>query len=236
MFTPGFGYDRAITIFSPDGRLFQVEYALEAVKRGTTAVGVRCPEGVVLAVEKRIVPLQESVEKIFIIDDHIGTAIAGLTSDARILVAEARLQAQLNKLNYDAPIPVEILTKKIGDLKQLYTQHAGVRPFGVALLIAGVDDYGPHLYVTDPSGTYWGYKATAIGAGASSAMEVLEKEYKDNLDIDSATLLALKSLKKAMGSEFDPKKVEVAVALMKTKKFEKLSPEEVEKYFQKLGE
>lgn len=236
MFTPGFGYDRAITIFSPDGRLFQVEYALEAVKRGTTAVGVRCPEGVVLAVEKRIVPLQESVEKIFIIDDHIGTAIAGLTSDARILVAEARLQAQLNKLNYDTPIPVEILTKKIGDLKQLYTQHAGVRPFGVSLLIAGVDEYGPHLYVTDPSGTYWGYKATAIGAGTSSAMEVLEKEYKDDLNIDSAILLALKSLRKAMGSEFDSKKVEVAVALMKTKKFERLSPEKVEEYLRKLSE
>ena len=134
------------------------------------------------------------------------------------------------------PIPVEILTKKIGDLKQLYTQHAGVRPFGVSLLIAGVDEYGPHLYVTDPSGTYWGYKATAIGAGASSAMEVLEKEYKDDLNIDSAILLALKSLKKAMGSEFDSKKVEVAVALMKTKRFEKLSPEEVEKYLQKLSE
>ncbi len=236
MFTPGFGYDRAITIFSPDGRLFQVEYALEAVKRGTTAVGVRCPEGVVLAVEKRVVPLQESVEKIYIIDDHIGTAIAGLTSDARILVAEARLQAQINKLNYDTPISVEILTKRIGDLKQLYTQHAGVRPFGVSLLIAGVDDYGSHLFVTDPSGTYWGYKATAIGAGASSAMEILEKEYRDDLDINSAILLALKSLKNAMGSEFDSKKVEVAVALMKTKKFEKLPAEEVENFIQKLKE
>jgi len=236
MFQPGFGYDRAITIFSPDGRLFQVEYALEAVKRGTTAVGVRCSEGVVLAVEKRVVPLQESVEKIYIIDDHIGTAIAGLTSDARILVAEARLQAQINKLNYDTPISVEILTKRIGDLKQLYTQHAGVRPFGVSLLIAGVDDYGSHLFVTDPSGTYWGYKATAIGAGASSAMEILEKEYRDDLDINSAILLALKSLKNAMGSEFDSKKVEVAVALMKTKKFEKLPPEEVEKLIEKLKE
>jgi len=236
MFQPGFGYDRAITIFSPDGRLFQVEYALEAVKRGTTAVGVRCSEGVVLAVEKRVVPLQESVEKIYIIDEHIGTAIAGLTSDARILVAEARLQAQINKLNYDTPISVEILTKRIGDLKQLYTQHAGVRPFGVSLLIAGVDDYGSHLFVTDPSGTYWGYKATAIGAGASSAMEILEKEYRDDLDINSAILLALKSLKNAMGSEFDSKKVEVAVALMKTKKFEKLPPEEVEKLIEKLKE
>lgn len=234
---PGLGYDRAITIFSPDGRLFQVEYAIEAVRRGTTAIGVRCKDGVVLAVEKRILSLQdpESVEKIFVIDEHIGAAIAGLTADARVLVDQARVQAQVNKLSYDEPISVESLTKYIGDLKQVYTQHAGVRPFGVSFLIAGVDDAGPKLFMTDPSGTYWGYWATAIGAGSQKAKEILEKEYKKDLNLEEGIKLSLTALKAVLEGEFDASRVEIAIVDIQTKKFRKLSAEEVQKYIENLS-
>ncbi|MHA1595957.1 MAG: archaeal proteasome endopeptidase complex subunit alpha [Candidatus Baldrarchaeia archaeon] len=236
MIPPAFGYDRAITIFSPDGRLFQVEYAMEAVKKGATAVGVKCKDGVVLSVEKKLLPLQEpmNVTKVFQIDEHVGVAIAGLTADARILIHYARLEAQLNRLNYDEPISVELLAKRIGDIKQLYTQHAGVRPFGVSLLIAGVDDKGPRLFMTDPSGTFWEFKAVAMGAGAQAAMELLEKEYRDDLSLDDAVMLALKALRKAMNGEIDSKKVEMAIAYRETRKFRLLSPEEVNHYVEKL--
>ncbi|MHA1836276.1 MAG: archaeal proteasome endopeptidase complex subunit alpha, partial [Candidatus Odinarchaeia archaeon] len=150
------GYDSAITIFSPDGRLFQVEYAIEAVRHGTPIVGLKVKNGVALvALKKEAPPLmdEKSTQKIFRIDFHIGSAIAGLHADARILIDFARVQAQIERLTYDEPIMVETLVKKISDMKQVYTQQAGIRPFGVSLLIAGYDAKGPQLYSTDPSGT-----------------------------------------------------------------------------------
>ena len=233
---PGMGYDRAITIFSPDGRLFQVEYAMEAVRKGTTAIGILVKDGVVCTVEKRILALQEpeSVEKIFKIDNHVGCAIAGLTADARVLVDHARIQCQINKLTYDESIDIQMLTKKICDLKQLYTQHAGVRPFGVSLLIAGIDDKGPQLYLTDPSGAFWGYQANAIGSGAQTVQEALEKDYKADMTLDQAIILALKSLKQVIETELDSTKVEIAIAKTETKEFERLSSEDLEKYIKQL--
>ncbi|MHA1377811.1 MAG: archaeal proteasome endopeptidase complex subunit alpha [Candidatus Helarchaeota archaeon] len=233
---PGMGYDRAITIFSPDGRLFQVEYAMEAVRKGTTAIGISVESGVVCTVEKRILALQEpeSVEKIFKIDDHIGCAIAGLTADARVLVDNARVQCQINKLTYDEPIDIKSLTKKICDLKQMCTQHGGLRPFGVSLLIAGIDDTGPKLFLTDPSGAFWGYKANAIGSGAQTVQEVLEKEYKPDLTLDQAIILALKALKQVIETDIDSTKVEIALAKTETKEFARLSNEELEKYIKQI--
>jgi len=233
---PGLGYDRAITIFSPDGRLFQVEYALEAVRRGTTAVGIRCPEGVVLAVEKKILSLQEpqSVEKIFFVDKHAGAAIAGLTADARVLINQARIEAQVNRLTYDEAIGVDTLTKKVCDLKQLYTQHAGVRPFGVSLLIAGADDNGSKLFMTDPSGAYWSYKAQAIGAGAQAVREFLEKEYSDTLKLDDCVMLSLNALKQVIEGKLDSTKVEIAVVRADEREFDKLSVDTVQGYIERL--
>ncbi|MHA1130227.1 MAG: archaeal proteasome endopeptidase complex subunit alpha [Candidatus Helarchaeota archaeon] len=228
---PGIGYDRAITQFSPDGRLFQVEYAIEAVRRGTTAIGIRCDDGVVLAVEKRIMTLQEpeSVEKIFDIDLHVGAAIAGLTADARVLIDQARIQAQINRLYYNENITIAVLTKKICDICQVYCQHGGVRPFGVSLLIAGVDDE-PKLFMTDPSGAFWGYKAQAIGAGAQTVREVLEKEYDEKRSVDEIILMALNALQKVIEAELDPTKAEIAVIRTESKKFERLSLKEMENY------
>ena len=199
------GYDRAITIFSPDGRLFQVEYAIEAVNRGTVAIAALNDEGVVFCVEKRQLTLQESLgsEKIFKIDNHIGVAIAGLTADARTLVDKARVEAQINILSYDSKITVLEATKTVCDEKQLYTQNAGVRPFGVALLIGGIDPElnEPQLYMTDPSGAFWGYKATAIGRNASSVRDFFEGEYKEDLGFDELLTLVLKALSTVIETE-----------------------------------
>ena len=237
MFAPHTGYDQAITIFSPDGRLFQVEYAVEAVRRGTSAIGVKVKEGVVLAVEKRLTSsLMEinSVTKIYVIDEHVGAAIAGLHADARRLIDYARVQAQINRLYYEEPITIEQLTKVICDLKQNYTQFAGVRPFGVALLIAGVDATGPRLFSTHPSGAYWEWQATAIGRGAQRVNDILEKEYKKEFSLDEAIKLALKSLKEVAEKELEPDNVELAVASIENKVFEKMRKDEISKWLSSL--
>jgi len=173
---PG-AYDRAITVFSPDGRLFQVEYAMELVNRGATILGIQTSEGLVLGSEENIEVLEEAgyCWKIFRVDDHIGAAIVGLSSDARILIDQARIYAQSNKLTYDEPIDVEVVTKRICDIQQMYTQHAGVRPFGVSIIFGGVDKTGPRVFGTHPSGTYRGYKATALGAGRETVLNILKE-------------------------------------------------------------
>ena len=217
MFAPkGLGYDRGSTIFSPDGRLFQVEYAIEAVKRGTTAVGIKTVEGCILAVQKRLHTTlieKDMVKKIFAIDDHIAVAIAGLTADARILVNQARIQAQIHQITYNEAITVENLTHRIADVKQAYTQHAGVRPFGVSLIIAGVDEVnGPQLFMTEPSGSYWGYRAAAIGSGAPVIIEHLETAYPDLVEtVEEGCLIAFKALEKISEEELDPNMIEIAV-------------------------
>ncbi len=227
---PGMGYDRAITVFSPDGRLFQVEYAMEAVRRGTTVIGVKVKDGVVLAAEKRLTtPLMDSdtVDKIYVIDEHVGAAIAGLHADARRLVDYARVQAQVNRLYYEEPITIEQLTKAVCDLKQNYTQFAGVRPFGVALLIAGVDITGPRLFSTHPSGAYWEWQATAIGRGAQKVNEILEKEYKRELSLEDAIKLSIKSLKEVSEKKLEPENIELAVVSVSDKKIKKLERDEL---------
>lgn len=197
---PRTAYDWAITVFSPDGRLFQVEYAREAVKRGTTTVGVKFKDGVVLVVDKRITSRliePDSIEKIFKIDDHIGCATSGLVADARALVERARIEAQINRLTYEEPIQVKTLARKICDFKQTYTQYGGVRPFGTALLIGGVDASGPHLFATDPSGAMMEYKATAEGEGRSEAISYLEENYRENMGLRKATEMGVEAIKAA---------------------------------------
>jgi len=236
---PQMGYDRAITVFSPDGRLFQVEYAREAVKRGTTAVGIKAADGVVLLVDKRITSRlveAESIEKIFQIDDHIGAATSGLVADARALVDRARVEAQVNRVSYDEPIGVEVISKKICDHKQTYTQYGGVRPYGTALLIAGVSNNLPRLFETDPSGALLEYKATAIGAGRNAVVEVFEAEYKEDMNMDAAILLGMDALYRAAEGKFDASTLEVGIVSIQDEQFRKLVPKEVEDYVQKILE
>ena len=237
--TPQMGYDRAITVFSPDGRLFQVEYAREAVKRGTTAAGVKAKNGVVLLVDKRITSRlieAESIEKIFQIDDHIGVATSGLVADARALVDRARVEAQVNMVSYDEPIGVEVIAKKICDHKQTYTQYGGVRPYGTALLIAGVDDSRPRLFESDPSGALLEYKATAIGAGRNTFMEIFEADYQEDMDIDAAIMLGMKALYKSTEGKVDAATLELGIVTLEDRQFRKLSEEEVAGFVSRVSE
>lgn len=229
-------YDRGITVFSPDGRLFQVEYAREAVKKGTTTIGLKFADGVILIVDKRVssrLVEPKSVEKIYDIDKYIGCATSGLVADARILVDEARKNAQIHKVTYNENITVEALVKKICDLKQNYTQYGGARPFGTALLMAGVDDLGCHLFETDPSGALSAYKADSIGSGKPAVMDVFEKEYKDGMTYEEAMLLGLKALATAIEEQLVAATVEVGVVKL-DQPFRRLSEEEVAAFISKL--
>jgi proteasome alpha subunit len=230
-------YDRGITIFSPDGRLYQVEYAREAVKRGTASIGVRTPEGVVIAVDKRIrSPLMErdSVEKIHKADDHIGIASAGHVADARQLIDFARRRAQVNELRYGEPIAVETLTKEVTDFIQQYTQVGGARPFGVALIIAGIADGEPKLYETDPSGTPYEWKALAVGSDRADIREYLEEQYDDGLDLDGGVRLALEALASVNDDQLEPEGIGVATISTEDERFHELSDEEREVYLEEF--
>ena len=224
------GYDRAITVFSPDGRLYQVEYAREAVKRGTTAVGIKCTDGVVLIVDKRVATRllePSSIEKIFKIDEHIGVASSGLVGDARALVDRARIECQINRVSYNEAIDVETLAKKLCDHMQTYTMFGGARPYGTALLIAGVSDGTTRLFETDPSGTLLEYKATGIGTGRPAVMKVFEEEYNPDAGCKDAIQLGLKALHAATEGKFDVNTVEIGIVEQKTRTFRKMTKEEV---------
>ncbi|XP_033754551.1 proteasome subunit alpha type-7-like [Pecten maximus] len=232
-------YDRAITVFSPDGHLFQVEYAQEAVKKGSTAVGVRGKSIVVLGVEKKAVAkLQEdrTVRKIALIDDHVALAFAGLTADARILINRARTECQSHKLIVEDPVTLEYITRHIAQLKQKYTQSNGRRPFGLSALIIGFDyDGTPHLYQTDPSGTYheWKVQRNAIGRSAKPVREFLEKHYTEEVagSQEECIKLALKALLEVVQS--GAKNVELAI-MKENEPLKMLELEEVEKFITEI--
>ena len=229
-------YDRAITVFSPDGRLFQVEYARVAVTRGNTTAGLKFKNGAVLMADKKIgsrLVETSSIEKIFQIDEHVGCATSGLVADARVLVDYARLVSQINKVTYAERISVDLLVKRICDYKQNYTQYGGVRPFGTALLLAGVDDVGIHLFETDPSGALVSYKAGSIGAGRQTVMELFEEKFRDGMPMDDAVLLGLEGLQKASEERLDAKALELGI-IVQGEKFRRLPESEVAAYTARL--
>lgn len=226
------GYDRAITMFSPDGRLLQVEYAKRTVRLGNTAIGIVCKDGVILVTDKRLVDklvVPDAIEKIFKIDDHIMATAAGILSDARVLVERAQLKAQQHKIEFDTPIDNLVVVKDMCNLKQLCTQSGGYRPFGVSLLVAGIDEAGISLFETDPTGLYYQYRATIIGEGESEAEEILHKEYKESMSMEEGLQLAVKMLRKALGDQFNAERIDAATISVKTKQMEKVGKEKIEK-------
>jgi len=229
---PSRGYDQTPTMYSPDGRIYQVEYALETVKRGTLAVGIKGKDGVILAVEEKPRKLQiaKITQKIFRIDDHIGVAAAGYIPDARNQVDEVRFFSQSNRMVYDEPIEVETVAKHIADQCLTFTQYAGVRPYGVALIIAGVDLDSPSLYLTDPSGAYLSYDAVAIGAGTEQVTEFLEKHYKKDMPLEDAAALAVAAIYLASDTKEGIKHIKMSQVKLATRLFEQVSEQDLEKH------
>jgi 20S proteasome subunit alpha 5 len=260
MFMTRSEYDRGVNTFSPEGRLFQIEYAIEAIKLGSTAVGIQTAEGVVLAVEKRVTsPLlvSSSIEKVMEIDAHVGCAMSGLIADAKTLVDHARVQATHHTFNFEEPMPVEALTQSVCDLalqfgeSQKGSKRHMSRPFGVALLVAGLDfeyvdsaegdDNGPRprravpvLFHTDPSGTFTQFSAKAIGSGAEGAQTMLQDEYNKSMTLEEAETLAAKVLKQVMEEKVTDENIEIAAVTARSERFEIYSKEQIEGILQRL--
>jgi len=235
-------YDRGVNTFSPEGRLFQVEYAIAAINLGSTAIGIQTSEGVVLAAEKRITStllVTSSVQKIVEIDGHVGCAMSGLTADARTLIDHSRVDSQNYHFTYDEPIQVESLTQGICDLALRFgedrdDEDAMSRPFGVALLVAGVDERGPQLFHTDPSGTFLQYLAKAIGSVSDGAQQQLESKYHKSMTIEEAEVLALTVLRQVMEEKLESFNIEVGVVTTKEKVFKLHSEAKIASIIAKL--
>ena len=230
------GYDMTPTMYSPDGRIYQVEYAIETVKRGAIAIGLQSKDGVIMAVEEKSRDLQveDITQKIFQVDDHIGIAAAGYIPDARILVDSARFFSQSNKLTYDESVEIETVAKHLADQSHQFTQYSGVRPFGVALIIAGVDRKGTRIFVTDPSGTYVPYAAVAIGGNSDEVTDFLEKNYKTEMSMDDAISMAISAIN-LKSDEKGVKHIRMSKIKSDSKQFEKVSNDELKKYAQAIG-
>lgn len=229
------GYDRSITMFSPDGRLLQVEYAKKTVKQGSTAIAIACKDGVVWVTDKRITSkllVPEALEKLFRIDDHIGATAAGIISDARVLVDRVQLKAQQHFVTYDSKIDILSIVKEICDLKQICTQSAGLRPFGVSMLVGGVEEDGTvKLFLTEPYGLYFQYRAAVIGEGEEEIEPILQKRYRPTLSVEEGIRLGLDAMKEFLKTEFNFERVDVAVIRQEDRRFTQLSNDELKKVF-----
>lgn len=226
------GYDRSATMFSPEGLLLQVDYAEKAVRKGTASIGMNCSDGVLIVAdkgEKDSLIVVKSADKIHEIDEHIMASVSGILSDARILINKIRIVAQQHRVTYDNPIDVESVIIELSDVQQQFTQYQGVRPFGVALIIAGVDNGESKLYTSDITGNYFGYNAVAVGQDDSKIKEMLRKEYKPEITTEEGVKLALKIFKKILGDKFDVARFNIGVIKTKEGKLKRLTQEEVEK-------
>ena len=227
------GYDRSATMFAPDGHILQVEYAEKTVRLGTASIGINCSEGVVIVADKGqkdSLIVTESADKIYEIDEHIIATASGFISDARILINHARVIAQQHRVTYDSPIDVESIIREISDIKQQYTQHPGVRPFGVAIMIAGKNGKETKLYTSDITGNYFEYNAIAIGENDEKIKESLRKKYKKEMEISEAVKLALEIFKEILGDKFDMQRFNIAYIKKDEEKLRKLTREETRKY------
>lgn len=208
------GYDRAITVFSPDGRILQVEYAKKAVDSGSLTLGISCKDGIVLLADTkrgdRLIS-DNTIEKIHEIEDHLAVASAGYISDARVLIKKCRVKAQQHKLAYGEEISADALGKYLADMMQAYTQYGGIRPFGVSFLIGGINKQGPKFFVTEPSGIYFQYKAKAVGQDAADANKLLEKGYKDSIKVEDGLKLGVSTMRKVLGKEFKAESIRASV-------------------------
>ena len=228
------GYDMTPTMYSPDGRIYQVEYAIETVKRGTLAIGILGKQGVIMAVEEKPRTLQSTdvTQKIFQVDYHIGVAAAGYIPDARVQVDNARFFSQGNRITYDESVEVATVAKHLADQAHQFTQYGGVRPNGVSMIIAGIDQKGESIYLTDPSGTYVQFTAIAIGAGSDDVNDFLEKNYRDDLSLEDAASLAIAAINLKAERKDGINDIKMAKISAESKIFEKVSEADLQRYSQ----
>ena len=223
------GYDRSATMFSPDGHILQVEYAEKTVRLGSASMGIRCEDGIVIIADKGkkdelIVP--ESAQKIYEIDEHIMASAAGIISDARVLVNHVRTAAQQHRVTYDSPIDVESIIRDISDIKQQYTQHPGIRPFGVAVMVAGKTASKCKLYTSDITGNYFEYSAIAIGKDDDKLNEELRKKIKKDIKVEEGIKLGLEIFKDVLGDKFDIQRFDIAYIKNDEKKLKRVKGED----------
>ena len=227
------GYDRTATMFSPEGHLLQVEYAEKTVRLGSSSIGLVCSDGVFIIADKRIkdkLIVEKSTNKIYEIDSHIITSVAGIMADARVLVEKAQVLAQQNRLTYDSPIEPELIIKEISNIKQQFTQYGGARPFGVALMIAGINGKIPELFTSDITGNYFSYYAMAIGENDEKIREMLKLKYNDKLNIDGGIKLALGVFKEILGKNFELNRFDIAYVKIGQDKVHRLYGDSLKKF------
>ncbi len=227
------GYDRAATMFSPDGHLLQVEYAEKTVRLGSSSIGMACKDGVVIVADRRVrdkLIASESANKIFEIDEHIVATAAGILSDARILIDQSQVLAQQNRVTYGSPIEPVSIIRMIADRKQMFTQYGGARPYGVAFLLGGVNKGKTHLYTSDVTGNFFAYKANAIGENDEKIKEMLRKDFDENMTIEEGIKFAVKIFKDILGKNFEMQRFDVGYVKTADEKLMRLHGDELKKY------
>jgi len=227
------GYDRTATMFSPDGHLLQVEYAEKTVRLGSSSIGFVCSDGVVIISDRRIndkLVIQNSANKVFEIDSHIISSAAGILSDARVLIDKARVLAQQNRVTYDSNIEVETIIREIANTKQMFTQYGGARPFGVALMVAGVDNGKARLYSSDITGNYFAYHSMAIGENDEKIKEILRKKYDSKMTIDKTIKFGMDIFKGILEKNFDINRFDIAYIKISEEKLHRLHGDALKKY------
>ena len=227
------GYDRAATMFSPDGHLLQVEYAEKTVRLGSKSIGFACKDGIAIIADRRTrdkLVVKESANKVYEVDDHIIASAAGILSDARVIIERAQLISQQHRITYDTGIDVESVIKEIANLKQMSTQYGGLRPFGVSMMIAGISGNKPKLFVSDVTGNYFGYKANAIGEDDEKIKEMLREENLDDISVEDALRIGMKIFKKILGKNFETERFDIGIVMANDKKLKRLDENELKKY------
>ncbi|MFH1503498.1 MAG: archaeal proteasome endopeptidase complex subunit alpha [Candidatus Diapherotrites archaeon] len=230
MHNQAMGYDRTSTMFSPEGHLLQVEYAEKTVRLGSSSIGMVCSDGVFIIADRRIedkLIVKDSANKIYEIDAHVIASVAGIVSDARILIERAQLLSQQHRVTYDSPIEPELVIKEVANMKQQFTQYGGARPFGVSIMLAGINDNKPEIYTSDVTGNYFSYYANAIGEGDEKIKEELREKYKPNMTIKQGVKLALEILEKVQGNKFSLKRYELIYVNKENRKLKKIEGENI---------
>lgn len=230
-------YSFSLTTFSPSGKLVQIEYALQAVQKGNTSIGIKASNGAVIATEKKVDTVlidETSFNKVVMVDKHIGMVYSGMTTDNRVLVTKARKAAQQYLRKYSEPIPTKVLVQNLANVMQEFTQQGGVRPFGVSLLVIGMENSTPSLFQVDPSGTYFAWKASAIGKNMVNAKTFLEKRYNEELELEDAVHTAILTLKEGFGGQMTENNIEIGI-VDEEGGFQRLKPEDVKDYLAALA-